>query len=128
MAFDYSSKLRIVADIKNMHFGHYVKIDVSTVDAGFFLYQEAFSSRLCGLHLVNSPYFIDLFLKMLKVALPPKVTNKLTASPDWESFYNIVPQEDLPTDFGGKQGYIKDIKGNQVIIVYNIVYVLIFAF
>lgn len=75
--------------------------------------QEAFPVRLKQIHLINVSPVLNKILLILKPFMKTSVSELLNFHlPSSSSFYEHVPIELLPDEYGGKAGRMQDIKEN----------------
>lgn len=129
--YDYAISDRIFCDFKGMSMGHLTKIEPGAMFKYFHIYQEAFSARIVGINYINTPSFIDLFLKLLKAVVKPKLFERVSRifislylnflNYDYfvfqikilsniEDLQDYAPKELLPEEYGGTAGKIQELQ------------------
>ncbi|XP_035221024.1 alpha-tocopherol transfer protein-like [Stegodyphus dumicola] len=67
--------------------------------------QNCFPLRIKGMHLINEPYFFQIFFEIVKVALPKKLRERIFLhGRKLEGLHKFIPAEILPNELGGKAG------------------------
>ncbi|XP_075984093.1 uncharacterized protein LOC142981847 [Anticarsia gemmatalis] len=64
---------------------------------------EGFGARIKGIHLLTSSKAIDLFAKLIKQFLSPKIANRINVHKTLKDLHSVVPKELLPSEYGGTQ-------------------------
>lgn len=104
-----------IFDMTGFTYRHVTKLTLSTLRCYMKFTQEAFPVRLKQIHLINVSPVLSKVLFVLRPFMKAKVRDLLNFhSPDSTTLYEHVPQELLPTEYGGKAGSMCDIKKNFV--------------
>lgn len=104
-----------IFDMTGFTYRHISKLSLSTLRCYMKFTQEAFPVRLMGIHLINVSSVLNKVLWVLKPFMNKSVSQLLNFHlPNTTALYDYVPQELLPTEYGGKAGSMRDIKTNYV--------------
>ncbi|XP_063929941.1 alpha-tocopherol transfer protein-like [Zophobas morio] len=93
----------ILVDLKEMSFGHVVKIRPLLTKNFFYYLQEAMPVRLKGIHFFNPVPFMDTFLSLVKPFLKKEMLDTLYVHETIDALTKFVPLECLPVDYGGSE-------------------------
>ncbi|CAG9861668.1 unnamed protein product [Phyllotreta striolata] len=66
--------------------------------------------RLKNLHFVNLPPIMDKVMGMVKMFLPSKMHDKVKVHQTYESLYESIPKEYLPSNYGGTEASIEELE------------------
>ncbi|KAK4878841.1 hypothetical protein RN001_011347 [Aquatica leii] len=95
--------LLIVMDMDGITFAHMTKLNVMGLKKFFLYLQEAMPVRLKGLHFINVVPFMDKFMALIKPFMKKELLSVLHLHTDsLDSLHKYVPQDCLPSNFGGK--------------------------
>ncbi|XP_032669287.1 retinol-binding protein pinta-like [Odontomachus brunneus] len=68
------------------------------------LSMEAYGIRYKAIYMINSPSYIDQFVKLIKMFMSPKFYDRIHVFESGiESLKGIIPKSILPADFGGEE-------------------------
>ncbi|KAG5894740.1 hypothetical protein JTB14_006159 [Gonioctena quinquepunctata] len=104
--FFYSNIL--VIDFQNFDLQTLMKF-TPTVNQKLVNLMLAINLRLKNIHLVNLPPVLDRLMILMKLVLPTKFFNKVCTHADYESLYEYIPKEYLPTNYNGTEPSIEQI-------------------
>nr|CAD7431445.1 unnamed protein product [Timema monikensis] len=86
---------------------HFAKFTPSIVKKFLVCVQEAYPVKLKEVHVVNVSPLVDTIINFAKPFLKEKIRNRIFCHPDgFESLYKYIPQEILPSEYGGYAGPI----------------------
>nr|CAD7409220.1 unnamed protein product [Timema poppensis] len=86
---------------------HFAKFTPSIVKKFLVCVQEAYPVKLKEVHVVNVSPLVDTIINFAKPFLKEKIRNRIFCHPDgYESLYKYIPQEILPSEYGGYAGPI----------------------
>ncbi|XP_046966650.1 clavesin-1-like [Vanessa cardui] len=87
------------------------KINLSVLRKYMMYTQEAIPIRLKQVHVINTPAYIGKLFAICKPFLKAEVAKLIKFhEPNSDTLYQDVPQDLLPTEYGGKAGSIDQIK------------------
>ncbi|XP_047532320.1 alpha-tocopherol transfer protein-like [Vanessa atalanta] len=87
------------------------KINLSVLRKYMLYTQEAIPIRLKQVHVINTPAYIGKLFALCKPFLKAEVAKLIKFhEPNSDTLYQDVPQDLLPTEYGGKAGSIDQIK------------------
>ncbi|XP_050350319.1 alpha-tocopherol transfer protein-like [Nymphalis io] len=87
------------------------KINLSVLRKYMLYTQEAIPIRLKQVHVINTPSYIGKLFALCKPFLKAEVAKLIKFhEPNSDTLYQDVPQDLLPTEYGGKAGSIDQIK------------------
>ncbi|GFG39221.1 hypothetical protein Cfor_00122, partial [Coptotermes formosanus] len=70
---------------------------------------SGYNARIKAMHVLNAPSYADTIIAMLKSVLKSKLTERIYVhGSDLTSFYEQVPKESLPTEYGGNAGSVQE--------------------
>ncbi|CAH1111799.1 unnamed protein product [Psylliodes chrysocephalus] len=98
------SGLIVVIDMKGLGLMHLTKLKIQAIKKYLTFLQEGFPMRMKMIHLINSVYFIDKVMAIIKVFMKSELMSMLQIhSPDLspEKLYKIIPKKYLPKEYGG---------------------------
>lgn len=109
---DLESGEVIVFDMKNLTFKHLTKVVISTLRMFFKYLQDAHPVRIVQLHVINCTPVINKAMMIIKPFIYTKLYNalKFHNAGSYESLYEEIPREILPSDFGGDAQSMADLK------------------
>lgn len=75
--------------------------------------QEAFPVQIREIHLINVSPILSKLLFILKPFMKARVKNMLNYHlPNSSTFHELIDQDLMPNEYGGKAGRLQDIKNN----------------
>lgn len=77
LGYDYNLGDIFLLDFTGLSLAHVLKMEPSLLLKYMEMYEGAFSVRISGIHYVNAPPFIDIFLKIIKTVLKPKLIDRV---------------------------------------------------
>ncbi|XP_063929940.1 alpha-tocopherol transfer protein-like [Zophobas morio] len=93
----------ILVDLKEMTFGHVLKLRPLLAKHFFYYLQEAMPVRLKGIHFFNPVPFMDKILALIKPFLKKEILDALHVHETFNDLTKFAPQECLPVDYGGSE-------------------------
>ncbi|XP_037954883.1 alpha-tocopherol transfer protein-like [Teleopsis dalmanni] len=102
----------IVLDLKNCSLGHLARIGILQMKKFLFYLQEAAAIRLIGFHFINIVPFMDKLLALMNPFMKKELKNVLYLHNNMEDFFNYVPQNILPEDYGGNEAACDVLRDN----------------
>lgn len=90
---------------------HFAKFTPALVKKFLVCAMEAYPVKVKEVHVINVSPLVDTILNFVKPFLKEKIRNRIFMHSDIKSLYEYVPQEILPTEYGGDAGPIQDIHG-----------------
>ncbi|XP_041989277.1 uncharacterized protein LOC121740611 [Aricia agestis] len=110
-AFDYSTGLSFVVDLKEINIVEFVRaINVMDVKKVMDIATEGYSMRLKGIHIISDSKAVDLFATLLRQVLKAKIGQRISCHKYLESLYEIVPRDILPKDYGGDDKTVVELR------------------
>ncbi|EDV50125.1 uncharacterized protein Dere_GG14765 [Drosophila erecta] len=70
---------------------------------------EAMPTRQKGIHFINVPKAFETGFKSLLGWFPAKIKERVSVSSDPDAIFQRVPKHNLPVEYGGSKGTMKDI-------------------
>ncbi|XP_050313106.1 alpha-tocopherol transfer protein-like isoform X2 [Anthonomus grandis grandis] len=104
--------VQICIDMEGFVFGHLIRLQTSTIKNFLFYLQEAMPIRLKGVHFINPFPFIDKLLALMKPFMKKELVDMLHVHNSIETFFEHVPIECLPKEYGGQMDPIKILYDN----------------
>lgn len=92
-----------VVDHQNFNMSHLLKITPVHLKKAAAVLEGVFSNRMRGMHILNSPPFMDIILGMVKAVFKAKLFERIQVHSSLEELYEHVPREILPRDYGGDE-------------------------
>jgi hypothetical protein len=106
---DYCRSDIYVADYGNLTMRLISKITPSILKKFELCSFDGYSVPMKAFHFLNAPPFCDTLFSLFKRAFNPKFAAKIQVhGDDWTSFYEQVPKEVLPIEYGGKAGTVAE--------------------
>lgn len=100
----YSDTDIVVLDVKDISLKFITKFNVSLAKKLSKFQEEAMPIRLKGVHVINTPPFIDKLFNLMKPFLKQQIIDMIHFhTPNSETLYKYINKEDLPVDYGGFQ-------------------------
>lgn len=102
----------LVLDMNGYSFNH--SIDAAKNAGSLFLYfkyvQETVPINTKSTHILNTSPFVDKFMALIRPVLKKEIVDSFTFHSDnYETLYEAVPKQLLPTEYGGEAGSINDL-------------------
>lgn len=109
---DMESGEIVIFDMKNLTFKHLTHIVISTLRLFLKYLQDAHPVRIIQVNIVNCTPIIQKAMMMIKPFMYERLYNalKFHNAGSFESLYEIVPREILPSDFGGPSQSLAELK------------------
>ncbi|CAH0588080.1 unnamed protein product [Chrysodeixis includens] len=100
-----------IFDSANVSLKFIGKVNLSALRKYMIYTQEAMPIRLKQVHVINAPSYIGKIFAICKPFLKAEVSKLIKFhEPNSDTLYKDIPQEILPTEYGGKAGSIEQIK------------------
>ncbi|XP_047538119.1 alpha-tocopherol transfer protein-like isoform X2 [Vanessa atalanta] len=104
--FEYSMSDRFIVDLKNVNMNIIAKINPVLLKKGetlctCVLFQEAYGTKIKGIHFVNAPPYVDKIINLLKQVLKEKISSRVYVHSSYEDLQKEIPKEILPKEYGG---------------------------
>ncbi|KAJ8714605.1 hypothetical protein PYW07_002830 [Mythimna separata] len=100
-----------IFDAANVSLKFIGKVNLSALRKYMMYTQEAMPIRLKQVHVINAPSYIGKIFAICKPFLKTEVSKLIKFhEPNTDTLYKDIPQEILPSEFGGKAGPIEQIK------------------
>ncbi|KAB7496403.1 SEC14-like protein 2 [Armadillidium nasatum] len=79
----------------------------------FTVWQEAYPMRLKAFHYINTPPAFQVILNLAKATLKEKLKQRLYVHANYmESLFSHIAKNNLPKEYGGDNGNLKEITEN----------------
>ncbi|XP_057658030.1 alpha-tocopherol transfer protein-like isoform X1 [Diorhabda carinulata] len=96
--------LIVLIDMKGLSLMHMTRMKMGAIKKYLSFLQEGFPMRLKVIHLINSVYFMDKLLAILKVFMKSELMSMLHIHPPGlkeEELFKLIPKNCLPMEYGG---------------------------
>ncbi|KAG5880892.1 hypothetical protein JTB14_001468 [Gonioctena quinquepunctata] len=96
--------LIVVIDMKGFGLMHMTKLKLGAFKKYVTFLQEGFPMRMKEIHILNSVYFIDKVMALIKVFMRNELIGLIhfhTPAIQEEELFKIIPKKCLPKDYGG---------------------------
>ncbi|XP_039277743.1 alpha-tocopherol transfer protein-like [Nilaparvata lugens] len=101
----YCSGDYIIYDCQHFTISHLSKFTPTLASKALFCTQEAVSTRMKGIFLINSNKYVESVVNIFKPLMKEKIANRIHIfSGDHTELYKFIPQDILPNEYGGKAG------------------------
>lgn len=105
--------LIVCFDMKGVGLMHLTRLRLGPMKYFFHFVQEALPCKLKDIHLVNTVYFIDKLMAIIKPFMKRELYDMIHFHPtsmDWDEFYEKnIPKECCPSDYGGTLATYKEM-------------------
>ncbi|XP_013200524.2 uncharacterized protein LOC106143093 [Amyelois transitella] len=99
-----------ILDLDNVTMTHFLQMTPMVMKKMVVTSQDATPFRVKGTHYLNTPPGFEVVFNAMKVLLNEKNRSRLYVhNKNYEEMYKVIPREQLPTEYGGNAGSIKDI-------------------
>ncbi|XP_041971721.1 alpha-tocopherol transfer protein-like isoform X2 [Aricia agestis] len=88
---------------------HFAKFTPTIVKKFLVCVQEAYPVKLKQIHIINVSPLIDKIVQFVKPFLKEKIRERIFIHADPNDLYKYVPQDMLPTEYGGKAGSMEEL-------------------
>ncbi|XP_034827632.1 alpha-tocopherol transfer protein-like [Maniola hyperantus] len=88
---------------------HFAKFTPTLVKKFLVCVQEAYPVKLKQVHVINISPLVDKIVNFVKPFLKEKIRDRIFIHSDVSELYKHVPQEMMPSEYGGKAGPMNDI-------------------
>jgi hypothetical protein len=109
---DLESGEIIIFDMRNLTFKHLTRVVISTLRMFFKYLQDAHPVRIVQLHVINCTPVLNKAMLLIKPFMYTKLYNalKFHNAGSYDSLYEAIPREILPSDFGGDAQSMAEMK------------------
>ncbi|XP_023953658.2 alpha-tocopherol transfer protein-like [Bicyclus anynana] len=102
--------VQTILDLEGVTMGHFLQMTPSVMKRMAVLSQDAAPVRMKGTHYINTPPGFETVFNAIKSLLNEKNRSRLYVhNKNYDEMYKFIPQEILPTEYGGKAGTFKEI-------------------
>ncbi|CAH0713624.1 unnamed protein product, partial [Brenthis ino] len=109
-ANDYCNGIIGVFDYTDTNIMELLKaINLVELRKTFSIVIEGYGMRLKGLYFITPSKAIDAFVSIIKQAVSSKISQRIQVFKDMEQLHDIIPKDDLPLEYGGKELSIKEL-------------------
>nr|XP_026490736.1 alpha-tocopherol transfer protein-like [Vanessa tameamea] len=88
---------------------HFAKFTPTLVKKFLVCVQEAYPVKLKQVHVINISPLVDKIVNFVKPFLKEKIRERIFIHSDVNELYKYVPQDMLPSEYGGKAGPMNDL-------------------
>ncbi|KAI8441975.1 hypothetical protein MSG28_005644 [Choristoneura fumiferana] len=88
---------------------HFAKFTPTLVKKFLVCVQEAYPVKLKEVHVINVSPLVDKIVNFVKPFIKEKIRERIFLHSDINDLYKYVPQEMMPTEFGGNAGSLDDL-------------------
>ncbi|KAF2896943.1 hypothetical protein ILUMI_09237 [Ignelater luminosus] len=99
-----------VYDLLNLKSGHLLKFTPTLIKKMAFIGDKVFTTKLEAVHVINAPPFLDSFMSFFKGFLKPKLADRIFIHKNMDTFYEMIPKEILPKDYGGQEKSLDELR------------------
>uniref|UniRef100_A0A6P7GBK9 Alpha-tocopherol transfer protein-like n=1 Tax=Diabrotica virgifera virgifera TaxID=50390 RepID=A0A6P7GBK9_DIAVI len=99
-----------VMDCKHAKFATIIKCTPMYVKKIAFVLENVWANRLNEMHLVNVPTYMDRLIALSRTLLSKKLRERIYVHESLDDMFKAVPQELLPSDYGGKAPSMDELK------------------
>ncbi|CAH0726595.1 unnamed protein product, partial [Brenthis ino] len=105
------SGMRTILDLEGVTMSHYLQMTPSVMKRMAVLSQDAMPMRMKGTHYINTPPGFETIFNAIKTLLNEKNRKRLYVhNKNYEEMYESgICKEELPVEYGGNGGTIKEI-------------------
>ncbi|XP_047544420.1 clavesin-2-like [Vanessa atalanta] len=98
-----------VVDLEGAKLGHYTQTSIKQLRNLVAANQDAVPVRIKAIHFLNAPFFFETFFGIVRRFMNEKSKKRIIVhNKNMESFYEHVPREILPEEYGGTGDSIQD--------------------
>ena len=73
--------------------------------------------RLKGIHLLSESKAIDAIVSLFKQVFSAKIASRIAVHKTIDTFYEYVPKESLPREYGGNEKTLTELHGKFFILI-----------
>ncbi|KAF2886495.1 hypothetical protein ILUMI_19678, partial [Ignelater luminosus] len=110
--------LILIYDMDGMGLMHMTRLRVGYLKTYFQYLQEALPVKLKSIHILNSVYFIEKVMKLIRPLARQDILNLMhfhTSNMDMEIFYKqYIPRKCLPEEYGGDLPTVRELHGKTI--------------
>ncbi|XP_026275283.1 alpha-tocopherol transfer protein-like [Frankliniella occidentalis] len=100
-----------VFDLKDVSLRHLARVVLPSLRKYMQYFQEAHPVKLKHIHIINVPPIMDKIMTLVKPLTRREVSSMIHYHPPGDpSFYDFVPKELMPKDYGGDQPSCAELK------------------
>ncbi|XP_057658038.1 alpha-tocopherol transfer protein-like [Diorhabda carinulata] len=93
-----------VLDLKGINLMHFLKIKVWVLKKYLQFLEEGMTMKIKSIHILNSAYFIDKLMAIVKSIVKNEFLNKIhihQSDLEQEVLFQLIPKKCLPKEYGG---------------------------
>ncbi|KAK7861949.1 hypothetical protein R5R35_006319 [Gryllus longicercus] len=98
-----------IMDMSNMTVAHATHMTPSLAKKSMTVFQEGYPLRPKAMHYLHMKSIFESIFNLFKTFMKEKLRNRVHVHSDLNTFYQSVPKEILPKEYGGNAGTIKEI-------------------
>ncbi|XP_022831828.1 uncharacterized protein LOC111360188 [Spodoptera litura] len=100
---DYCRGYKLIVDLLDVNPSELIsKLNLVELQQFLPILTEGYGTKIKGIIYLTSSKFIDGFIKMVKPFFSEKIANRLHVAPTLEALRELLPEEILPEEYGGK--------------------------
>ncbi|KAJ8947670.1 hypothetical protein NQ318_009554 [Aromia moschata] len=98
-----------IGDYEKLKMGHVVKITPVHMKKLSHIFEKVLSNRIKGIHVIQSPSYVDIVVNIAKSVLKPKLARRIHVHDRLEALYEYVSKDVLPSEYGGEERPLKEL-------------------
>ncbi|XP_050302175.1 alpha-tocopherol transfer protein-like [Anthonomus grandis grandis] len=99
----------IVYDMEGIQLSHLLKLRIGAIKKSTTVLEKVFSSRVEGIHYINLPASMQVFVNLVKTMLKEKIRKRIYVHKNLESLHEHLTQSILPKDYGGTEASLDEL-------------------
>ncbi|XP_024888240.1 alpha-tocopherol transfer protein-like isoform X1 [Temnothorax curvispinosus] len=103
-----------IVDASKLSFGHVARMSPLGLKKMLYYIQNAAPMRLKGIHVINAPSAMELFMNTAKPFMKKEIMDIIHFHPSFKSLSEYIPVDVLPNEMGGKAGSVHELAEIQV--------------
>lgn len=93
----------LIIDYKDLSWSHIFKFSPFIISKAISIMDKVAKNRVKKMHIVDAPSYMSILISIGKKFFKKKIADRIQVHDSYESLYEYVPQELLPSDYGGKE-------------------------
>ncbi|XP_057665015.1 alpha-tocopherol transfer protein-like [Diorhabda carinulata] len=93
----------VIIDYEELTWSHIFKFSPFVISKAVTIMDKVAKNRIKNIHIVNAPSYVNILLNIGKKFMKKKLSDRIQVHDSFESLFYYVPQELLPSDYGGKE-------------------------
>ncbi|CAH1108289.1 unnamed protein product [Psylliodes chrysocephalus] len=99
----------VVVDYNQLKWSHIFHFSPFLLRKMIMIMENVAKSRVKVIHIVRAPSYVSVIVNITKKFMKKKMADRIQTHKDFESLYDSVPQELLPSDYGGKEPPVSEL-------------------